>query len=201
MKTRLCLMATIAVMAATLIPVHAGFNEWGYNYTARLFNGWLGQWQEYAWHRRSGIPEHWTGWTDDAYLVMKWSKDWIPQADEPVGAWCTNHWTWYSNDYEEGTWYGWNSRVTWTDPNVAPSANYKIVEFLKVMKVGNDQAQWAVYEAGGAYTADWGTYASGVPKYVVFQDVIEVYDVATGLLVNTFNLCTASPKGLGQPIF
>ena len=41
-----------------------------------------------------------------------------------------------------------------------------------------------------------GTYDSGVPKYVVFQDVISVYDTETGELVATFNLCTASPKGL-----
>ena len=38
-------------------------------------------------------------------------------------------------------------------------------------------------------------------KYVVFQDVISVYDTETGELVATFNLCRASPKGVGQSIF
>jgi len=44
------------------------------------------------------------------------------------------------------------------------------------MKVGNDSDEWERYEAGGAYSAGWGTHANTVPKYVVFQDVINVYD-------------------------
>jgi hypothetical protein len=193
----------VLFVASMVCPAMAqgGFNEWGYNYTARLFNGWYGQWGERKAYQ--GLPpgEHWSGATWDAWILMKWSKNWTPEADEPIGAWVTNHWTWYSNDYDVATWYGWDTRVVWTDKDVAPEATYLVTEFLKVQSVGNDPVAWAAYEAGGAYSAGWGSYASGVPRYVVFQDVVSVYDTSTGELVATFNLCTASPKGLGQPIF
>jgi len=196
MKLKLALVtfALLAVLAVAVIPVQAnGFDEWGYNYNARVFNGW------YGYYDRSN--DGWVSGTGDARLVMKWSKDWTPMADEPVGAWCTNHWTWYSNDFEESTWYGFNTRVAWTDPGVIPSATYRIVEFLKIMRVGDNPDEWARYQAGGAYNAQWGDYTDGVPGYVVFQDVVHVYDVQTGELVASFNLCTTSPHGLGQPIF
>jgi hypothetical protein len=284
-----------------MVPARGGFDEWGYNYGARLFNGWL------------GYADKTVGSTDDAMLLMKWSSDWTPQADEPVGAWCTNHFTWYSNEYSEDTWYGWETRDKWVDSDgpfvwsmvgdwtihvdylggaymhylvvadqsdagllagsgsspsgpvtyemtgtvsgdhvsftmaldydgssyvgtlvgtIADSgtirgtwysnagqngiwwselgvctkvyegvAHYKITEFLKMQKVGDDPAAWAMYEQGGAYSAGWGSYSSGVPKYVVYQDVIDVRDSATKQIVAHYDLCTSSPKGLGHPIF
>jgi len=209
MKLKLTLVAIslFAVLAITAIPVQAqgGFNEWGYNYTAHLFNGWYGQWGEfvYTYGRNPDPDDHWSGATWDSWIVMKWSKDWIPAGDEPVGAWVTNHWYWYSDDYDEATWYGFTTRVEWTDKDVAPEAAYFMTEFLKVQSVGNDLEAWTEYQAGGAYDAGWGDYGAPdyVPRYVVFQDVISVYDATTGELVATFNLCTTPPHGLGQPIF
>ena len=205
MKSRLFLTAIffMAVLCVSIAPAFAqgGFNEWGYNYGARLFNGWYGQWGEfvYTYGRNPGPDDHWSGATWDAWIVMKWSKDWTPAADEPVGAWCTNHWTWYTDDYESG-WYGFETRVTWNE-ETAPVATYRVEEFMKIMSVGDDSVAWAMYEAGGAYSAGWGSYGSGVPRYVVYVDVIEIYDTATGSLVASFDLCTTAPKGLGQPIF
>ena len=79
-----------------------GFDEFGYNYLARLFNGWDGYYDRDI--EGGGVLG-----TNDTWLVMKWSKDWVPMTDEPVGAWCTNHFSWYSDDYEESTWYGWET--------------------------------------------------------------------------------------------
>jgi len=188
----LVLVLPTAVLAAK--PADKGFDEFGYNYNARLFNSWYGYYDR-------DIEGGWVTGTGDAWLVMKWSKNWIPMIDEPVGAWCTNHWVWYSNDYDEETWYGWDIRLDWNEESGIPEAEYKVEEFLKIMKVGDNLEEWARYEAGGAVSAGWGTYDSGVPKYVVFQDTVDVYDTTTGELVATFDLCTASPKGLGQPIF
>lgn len=145
-----------------------GFNEWGYNYGARLFNGWYGSYDK-------ANPDSIPG-TGDAWLVMKWSKDWTPMADEPVGAWDTNHWTWYSDDYEESSWYGFTTRDSWTDKNITPESDYMITEFLKIQKVGDNNEEWERYEDGAAVSAGWGDYASGVPKYVVYQDLISVYE-------------------------
>jgi len=169
---KLAILIAITVLLVTVVPVVAnsgGFDEFGYNYGACLFNGWDG----YCDRNIEGGP--YPG-TNDSVLVMKWSKNWIPMADEPVGAWCTNHFTWYSNDYEEATWYGYDTRLPWTDMNTAPQAKYKIVEFLKLMKVGDDATAWDKYQAGGAYDAGWGNYASSVPMYVVFQDTLKVYE-------------------------
>jgi hypothetical protein len=173
--------------------VERGFDEYGYNYNARLFNGWYGSWWDKKYNEQVG--------TLNAWIVMKWSKDWAPMADEPIGAWCTNHWLSYSDDYEESTWYGWDTRKEWTEKSLPPEAEYRMEEFLKIMKVGDNENEWERYMDGGAYSAMWGNYDSGVPKYVVFQDTIDIYDASTGDLVATFDLCTASPKGLGQPIF
>jgi hypothetical protein len=185
-------LTSAPVLAAK--PADKGFDEFGYNYNARLFNGWYGYYDR-------NIEGGWVVGTGDAWLVMKWSKDWIPMADEPVGAWVTNHWTWYSDDYDEDTWYGWDTRVEWTDRYAPAEAVYRVKEFLKVMSVGDNADEWARYQEGGAYDAGWGSYASGVPRYIVFQDTIDVYNAATGELVATFDLCTAAPKGLGKPIF
>lgn len=178
---KLAILIAITVLLVTVVPVVAngnGFDEFGYNYGARLFNGWDG-------YCDRSIEGGWIPGTNDSVLVMKWSKDWIPMADETVGAWCTNHFTWYSNDYDEATWYGWDTRVPWSDAGVSPEAKYKIEEFMKIMKVGDDATAWAEYQAGGAFDAGWGVYdPSGVPKYVVFQDTLKVYERSWNLLGN-----------------
>ena len=77
----------ILLVVSIVCPVmgKGGFDKFGYNYNARLFNGW------YGYYDRS-IEGGWVTGTGNAWLVMKWSKDWIPMEDEPVGAWVTNHW-------------------------------------------------------------------------------------------------------------
>lgn len=184
---------SILTMAAPSLAVASqgtGYDQNGYNDNARIFNGW------YACY----VPTtdcHTNTW--NAWLVMKWSSNWTPMASEPVGAWVTNHWQWYSNDLSSSDWYGFTS-VTWTDHNTAPSAAYYVTESLKVQAVGDDSSAWATYQAGGAYDAGWGTYSDGVPMYVVFQDVVTIYS-SSGSLIQTINIATVGPHGLGQPIF
>jgi len=161
-------LALALVPAIAAPPTTRGFDEFGYNYNACLFNGWYGYYDRV-------IDGGWVAGTGDARLIMKWSKDWTPMADQPIGAWCTNHFTWYGDDYDEASWYGWDTRMSWEDKDLIPEAECKVEEFLKLMKVGDDPVEWAEYEAGGAYSAGWGAYPSGVPKYVVFQDVVSVY--------------------------
>ncbi len=207
--------ACVCMVAATFVGAvvcggvfgQGGFDEFGYNYDARLFNGW------YGYYDRS-IEGGWVLGTGDAWLNMKWSEDWVPMDDEPVGAWCTNHFTWFSEDYDAATWFGWYTRIAWDDHCAVPStvevvndvettnyADYEAHEFMKIMKVSDDLDAWAVYEAGGAYDAGWGTYENGVPMYIVYQDEVQVFDVSTGALLLQLSLCTAGPKGLGMPIF
>jgi len=99
MKSRLFLTAIffMAVLCVSVAPAFAakpsdsGFDEFGYNYQARVFVG-----------RADGVDRNLDGtvWGDPTYandwLVMKWSKAWddarFGSAEWNPDAWCTNEW-------------------------------------------------------------------------------------------------------------
>jgi len=189
----LLLLLSVLLLSSTAVLAKGGYDEFGYNRTARIFNGFYGYYDK-------NIEGGWLPGTYDSWLLMKWSKDWAPMTDQPEGAWCTNHVIWYSNDFNEETGYGWETKLPWTD-EITPNASYKIESFIKIMKVSDDAEAWTEYEAAGAYSANWGNYESGVPKYVVFQDVVEVYNVESGELVASYEFVNGVAKGLGKPIF
>ncbi len=169
--------ALILCMVLSLSTVLAG-SKWvdvnGQNLKARLYKGWVSQ---HSW------------------FVMKWSKDWDPMQDEPVGAWVTNHYTWYSNDYNESTWYGWETMTAYEE------GAYRIEELMKIMSVGDDKAAWAKYQAAGAYSANWGQYDDGVPRYIVLSDNLTVYKGTSNKVVMSLQFVKGVPQGLGQPSF
>lgn len=200
-------LGMVASVEGTKEDVNAGFDEYGYNFNARLFNGWLG------YHDRE-IEEGWLAGTMDSWLNSKWSRDWnLSNMEEtPVGAWCTMHFTWYSNDYSEDTAYGWVTREKWEDKTETPETEYKINEFVKIKKISDNREKWLEYSSNGARPAeylasfgdqdeapDWLTtrYDSNVPKYIIFQDTIEVIDVNTGEIVLELNRVEVTPRGLG----
>ena len=169
----------LVLLVCVVLSISAAFagSKWidvnGQNTKARLYKGWY-------------YPQVW--------LLMKWSKDWTPSADEPVGAWVTNHFTWYSNDYAESTWYGWDTMTDFEE------GQYRIEEFLKIMRVSDDKDAWEDYQAAGAYGV-WGTYANGVPCYIIFTDNVTVYDGTTNKVVKEIRLVKGVPQGLGRPSF
>ena len=175
-----------------------GFDQYGYNYQARLFNGWYGN------YLKPTTPLEYGTW--NAWIVMKWSKNWVPMQNEPDGAWVTNHWSWYSNDLSPSDWYGFNGpngypSIGWTDYNQVPAgATYYVTEFMKIQAVSDNPTAWATYQANGAYDAGWGDYSDGVPMFVVFQDVVSIYSLS-GTLLETVNVAVGPGMGLGQPIF
>lgn len=174
-------IALFVCLVLSLSTVSAG-SKWidvnGQNLKARLYNGWATRW---------GAP--------DAKLLMKWSKDWAPMESEPVGAWVTNHFTWYSNDYEEDTWYGWYTMTAFED------GDYRMEEFVKIMSVGDDMAAWETYKAAGATSAGWGKYDSGVPRYIILTDNVTVYEGTSNKVVITVHYIKGVPQGLGRPSF
>jgi len=125
-----------------------GFDEFGYNYNARIFNGigenWyrgknkphLGPWQE-------GQPFVW----DDTYgpdrLVMKWSKAWdnarFDGADWTPQAWVTNHW---NGQIPGGSKEIWHYKIIWVGPELESSPHWREggyaiwVEFEVIMSHG-----------------------------------------------------------------
>ena len=96
-----------AILSATGETVTTGFDKWGYNYQAHLFNGLSANFS------RPTLPA--TEGTET--LVMKWSDDWLanvdcnndekldrglnPKTGDSTGAsrgWVTNH---YEGDYQD----------------------------------------------------------------------------------------------------
>jgi len=88
--------------------ITTGYDEWGYNYQAHMFNGgYCDAYRDAAWCQ---------AWKDDN-LIMKWNDAWISNMDCDgdglldrhygftsyigSGAWLTNH---QSGSYEECTW-------------------------------------------------------------------------------------------------
>lgn len=204
-KTKGCVSLKKIVLAVLLIlliglsPSAAfassnGYDQFGYNNKARIFNGWYGYYDKSI----EGGP---ILGTYDSWIGMKWSKDWVRMADQVNGAWVTNHITWYSNSIDEDSWYGWDDRAVWNEAT-QPDVSYKIEEFYKIMKVSDDSAAWNEYESAGAFDAGWGNYLpSGVPKYVVIQDVVKIYNAESGDLISTINLIGNANKGLGKLVF
>lgn len=140
------------VLAAGLYD--PGFDEYGYNYQAHLFNGW-----DANTPRPDTVYEGTWGDPGELWLVMKWNDVWLSNKDRDddgkldrhwgfdsyigSGAWCTNHFTgWYQGD----------------DDNVH---QYKL--FGKIVAVPED----ATLSDGVWYTADgteigpaiWGQFA------------------------------------------
>lgn len=110
-------LALMFVMASPVFVQAQAFDQWGYNYTARIFNGLLGNADE---NRPGDLnPDTYLGsstdtWSftanDNAKLVMKWSVAWHMHVFGPDNirggpdalsweaavaqygeAWCTNH--------------------------------------------------------------------------------------------------------------
>jgi len=141
-----------------------------------MFNGWYGKYEMPTIPLESGT---WNAW-----LEMKWSKDWVPMANEPVGAWVTNHWQWYLTDptITSADWYGF-ATATRTDHNSVPvGALYYVTENEKIEAVSDNSAAWATYQANGAYDSAWRDYSDGVPMYLVFQDIVSIYSLNGNLL-------------------
>ena len=100
----LAFVVTTSFFAFLINPAFAAFDEWGYNYQARIFNGPLGYYEENR-AGGDGSPNTWFGtetedeWSFTAkdgyhevfftiagtHLVMKWSKAWDMHVFGPNG--------------------------------------------------------------------------------------------------------------------
>lgn len=94
-----------------------GFDEFGYNYNARIFVG-----------PADGVDRNLDGtvWGDPTYandqLVMKWSKAWddarFRGAEWTRDAWCTNHW---NGNVPGGSGEVWHYMIVWVGPELEES--------------------------------------------------------------------------------
>ena len=121
-STKFVLIAAI-IAAVFVIPVAAkgGFDEFGYNYQARLFSG-----------KADGVDRVLDGkvWGDPTYandhLVMKWSKAW-DDARFHGAPWTPDAWT--SNEYNGafpgGSGEVWHYKIVWVGPDLEASQYWR----------------------------------------------------------------------------
>ncbi|MBS7615109.1 hypothetical protein KEJ18_05200 [Candidatus Bathyarchaeota archaeon] len=117
------LMASMFLATVTAVPVYAkgGFDQFGYNYQARIFVG-----------KADGVDRVLDGavWGDPTYandhLVMKWSKAWddarFHGAPWTPEAWCTNEW---NGAFEGGSGEVWHYKIIWVGPELEDSTYWR----------------------------------------------------------------------------
>ncbi|MCL5029192.1 MAG: hypothetical protein M1480_09250 [Bacteroidetes bacterium] len=117
-----------------------GFDEYGYNYTARLFNG-TGE----SWSLQKGLPADYLGIYSKDKLIMKWSKAWddarFNGAPWTPDAWEDNEW---NGKFPGGSGQVWHYKIIWVGPDLETSqywrpGGYAIWgEFEVIMDQGQD---------------------------------------------------------------
>lgn len=133
-----------------IVDIGNGFDEFGYNYGARIFNG-----------KADGVDRIIDGevWGDDTYandhLVMKWSEAWddarFHGAEWTPDAWCSNEW---NGMVPGGSREVWHYKIIWVGPELEASdywrdGGYSIWgQFEVIMDQGT---------VGGQHF--WGTHA------------------------------------------
>lgn len=119
MKKVGALVALLAMVAAltlsTIASAGGGFDEFGYNNTARVFNG-TGS----SWCLAGGQGANCLGVYSSDKLVMKWNAKWdacndVDNFDPGVctGAWTNNEW---NGNVAGGSGAVWHYKIIWVGP-------------------------------------------------------------------------------------
>lgn len=115
------ILLTTATKGIVLADKVTGFDQFGYNYTARLFNG-----------NADGVDRILDGklWGDPTYandhLVMKWSKGWddarFNGAPWSADAWEDNEW---NGKVPGGSGEVWHYKIIWVGPTLQASQYWR----------------------------------------------------------------------------
>ncbi len=141
MVLALLLFSLLVAPALAAKPADNGFDQYGYNYKARIFNG-----------PADGVDRNLDGtvWGDPTYandhLVMKWNAEWDRGNDEgwtkgPYQAWTDNEW---NGKAPGGSGQIWHYKIVWVgnykaNPSLIPDGAYGVWgQFATVMDQGTD---------------------------------------------------------------
>lgn len=146
MKKILGLFVGLILVLTLAVSVHAagGFDEFGYNNTARIFNGPLSGWCNKLYSNTNGcVGSPYETWAND-HLAMKWNAEWDRGNAEGwtgsngYNAWIDNEW---NGMVPGGSGETWHYKIAW-DKGCASVAHEPSTEAIK----------------GGAYCL-WGPFA------------------------------------------
>ncbi len=95
---------------AGVVLAAGGFDEFGYNRTARVFNGPVS-----GWCLNRGLPADCMGIYSNDKLVMKWNAEWDRGnaenwSNQPYDAWENNEW---NGNVEGGSGAVWHYKIKW----------------------------------------------------------------------------------------
>lgn len=125
----------------TVARAAGGFDQYGYNDTARIFNG-TGE----SWALAQGLPSNYLGVYAPDKLVMKWNAEWDRGnaenwANPPYAAWENNEWNGKGGN---GSGQVWHYKIIWvgdytSNPDLVPEGAYGIWgQFAVIMDQGTD---------------------------------------------------------------
>lgn len=142
-KIYFTLMLSLAMLlSASFVFAAGGFDQFGYNRTARIFNG-TGS----SWCLARGASANCLGIYSPDKLVMKWNAEWDRGNAEgwtdPNGyaAWEDNEW---NGNTKGGSGAVWHYKIKWVgnyvaDPSLIPEGGYGIWgQFAVIMDQGKD---------------------------------------------------------------
>jgi hypothetical protein len=134
-------LAALMLMNVGSVFAAGGFDQYGYNYKASLFNGTV-----WGWALKLGADNGWTqqqtldwlnGWYgagtqtiafyQEQKLVMNWNKEWDRGNAEGwtgayYAAWTTNM---YNGVNPDGTHYTWHYKIIWVGPLLGSSPYWR----------------------------------------------------------------------------
>ena len=164
--TFVSLLAVVVILATFFLSANLifadkgdnGFNEFGYNYKARIFNG-TGE----SWSLAKGLPADYLGIYAKDKLIMKWNAEWDRGNAEgwsnpPYKAWENNEW---NGMVPGGSGEVWHYKIVWVgnygaDPTLIPEGAYGIWgQFAVIMDQGTVDAEhfWYTHAIPTGYGA------------------------------------------------
>lgn len=140
-----------------------GFDQWGYNRTARIFSGTGLSWCMADGSSEASCRGNLGAYADDK-LVMKWNAEWDRGNDE--GWTDTNYDAWINNEWNGmvpgGSGSVWHYKIVWVgdcvaNPSLVPEGAYCIWgQFATIMDQGTDSGahDWFAH----AFPSGYGSY-------------------------------------------
>lgn len=163
MKNRMIVAIVVGVVvllltgSAVVLAAGGGFDEWGYNRTARLFNGTGWSWCMGKFGDEVFCTSYLGPYANDK-LVMKWNAEWDrgnaeSWANPPYSAWENNEW---NGKVKGGSGDVWHYKIVWVGPcgdgSNLPEGSYCI------------WGQFAVLHDHGTSGGQHTWFAHGVPS-------------------------------------
>lgn len=112
--------------ASFVFAKNGGFNQYGYNYTARIFNGdSYGLCEARGWSRAQ-CDNYFGAYAPDK-LVMKWNAEWDRGNQErwntpPYEAWLDNEW---NGKFPGGSGEVWHYKIVWVGADLEQSPYWR----------------------------------------------------------------------------